>query len=109
MVLIDQTHQFLQSVLGLETLLLGLSVLVRFLLVHLLLILETVLSLVEANLDGDQVLLHAMDHVLVATLHHHLVLVCVLDSVKSLPGLAQAISFAEDVIFNGRLFILGLL
>ena len=109
MVLVNQSHQFLQSVLGLETLLLGLSVLVTLFLENLLLVLVAILSLIETDLNRDQVLLHAVNHVLIAALYHHLVLVSVLDPVKSLSRVAQTIGFTENRVFNRILLRLRLL
>ena len=51
--------------LSLQPLLLSLSVLVGLLLVDLRLVLVAILSLVEADLNGDQVALHPCNHVLV--------------------------------------------
>ena len=109
MVLVNQSHQFLQSVLGLETLLLGLSVLVTLFLENLLLVLVAILSLIETDLNCDQVLLHAVNHVLIAALYHHLVLVSVLDPVKSLSRVAQTIGFTVNRVFDRILLRLRLL
>lgn len=107
--MVNQSHQFLQSVLGLETLLLGLSVLVTLFLENLLLVLVAILSLIETDLNRDQVLLHAVNHVLIAALYHHLVLVSVLDPVKSLSRVAQTIGFTENRVFDRILLRLRLL
>lgn len=100
MVLVNQSHQFLQSVLSLEALLLGLSVLVTLLLEDSLLVLVAILGLIETDLDSDQILLHAVNHVLVAALHHHLVLVGVLDPIQGLSRVLQAIGLPEDGVFD---------
>ena len=81
MVLINESHEFFKSVLGLKSLLLGLSTSLGFLHVDLVLVFIAVLIFVEPDLNGDQVGIHAMDHVLVLTLHHHLVLVVRLDTI----------------------------
>ena len=109
MVLVDESHQLLKSVLGLKALLLCLSALISFILVDLLLVLMASLALIELNLDGDQIRLHALDHMLVRPLDHHLVLVRVLDLIKLALGAFKAISLSHHTIFNTSLFVLGLL
>ena len=100
MVLVDQSHQLLEAVLSLQSLLLGLSILVSFLLEYLSLVLIAVLSLIEADLDGDQVTLHTIDHVLIGALDHHLVLVSVLDAIKSVFGVRKTIRRIGNALFN---------
>ena len=95
--------------LSLQSLLFGLSVLVSLLLEDSLLVLKTILSLVEAYLDGDQVSLHAVDHMLVGALHHHLVLVGVLDPIQVVLGLCKPARLLKDRVFNRVLLVFGLL
>lgn len=109
MVLVNQSHQLFKSVLGLQTFLLGLSVSVRFFLVDLLFILETLLSLIESDLNGNEVGLHAVDHVLVLPLHHHLVVVGLFDLVELVLCRAQTIRFPHHRVFNRILVSLRLL
>lgn len=68
--------------LSLETFLLSLSVSFSLLLVDLVFILEAILRLIESDLNGDEIRLHAMDHVLVLPLHHHFVVVGLFDLVQ---------------------------
>ena len=75
MVLIDKSHEFLEAVLGLESLLLCLSITLGLLSVHLMLVLITFLSFIELDLDSDQVLVHSLNHMLILPLYHQLVLV----------------------------------
>ena len=109
MVLVNEPHQFLKTVLGLESFLLGLPVLVRLLLVNLLLVLEAVLRFVEADLNGNEVGLHAMRHMLILALDHHLVVVSVFYFVKLVLGISKTISLAHYLVFNAVLFVLRLL
>ena len=51
MVLVNKSHEFFEAVLGLESLLLSLSMTLSLLGVHLMLILITILSFIEADLD----------------------------------------------------------
>ena len=55
MILINKSHQLLKTMLRLQSLLLGTSIFVRLLLIHSLLVLVAVLSLVEPDLNCDQV------------------------------------------------------
>lgn len=81
-VLVNQPHQLLQSVLGLESLLLGLPVFIGLLLINLLLVLEAVLGLIELDLNGNEVGFHASDHMVVRALHQNLLIVLVLYPVE---------------------------
>ena len=89
MVLIDKSHEFFEAVLGLEPLLLGLSITLGLLSVHLMLVLITILRIIELDLDSDQVLVHPLNHMLVLPLYHHLVLVSVVDAVKDILSIAK--------------------
>lgn len=82
MVLVNQPHQLFKAMLSLETFLLSLSVSFSLLLVDLVFILEAILRLIESDLNGDEIRLHAMDHVLVLPLHHHFVVVGLFDLVQ---------------------------
>lgn len=92
-----------------KPLLLGLPVLVRLFLVDLLLVFVAVLGLVEPDLNGDEVLVHAVDHVFILPLNHHLVRVGVLDPIEPVLGAGKAVGLAEDVILNSVLLVLRLL
>ena len=72
-VLVNQPHKFLKSMLGLEPFLLSLPVFVSFLLVNLLFVLEAFLRFVEANLNGNKISLHAVYHLFILALDHKLV------------------------------------
>ena len=109
MVLIDKPHEFLETVLGLESFLLGLPVLIRLFLVNLLLVLEAVLRFVEADLNGNEVGLHAVSHVLILALDHELVVVSVFYFVKLVLGASQTIGLAHDLVFDVVFFVLRLL
>ena len=79
MILVNQPHQFLKPVLRLQSLLLRLAVLVSLLLVDRLLVLITILRLVEPDLNGDEVRVHAVDHVLSLAFDHFGLVVLVFD------------------------------
>ena len=89
MVLIYESHEFFKSMLGLKSLLFGLSTSFGFFHINLVLVFVAVLVFVEPDLDGYQVGIHAMDHVLVLTLHHVLVLVVRLDTVERVLGVGE--------------------
>lgn len=78
-VLVNQPHKFLKTMLSLKSFLFGLPVLVSFLLVNLLFVLEAFLRLVEADLNGNEVSLHAVYHVFILALDHKLVVMSVFD------------------------------
>ena len=108
MVLINKPHELLEAVLGLEPLLLRLSVTLGLLSVHLMLVLITILSFIELNLDSDQVLVHSLNHMLILPLYHHLILVGVVDAVKDILSIAETSLFGGVLILNGCLISLGL-
>ena len=108
MVLIDKSHEFLEAVLGLEPLLLGLSMTLGLLSVHLMLVLITILSIIELDLDSDQVLVHTLNHMLILPLHHHLVLMSVVDAVKDILSIAKTRLLVAVLILNSCFICLGL-
>ena len=109
MVLINKSHELLEAVLSLEPLLLCLSVTLGLLSVHLMLVLITILSFIELDLDSDQVLVHSLNHMLVLPLYHHLVFMGVIDAVKDILSIAET-SLLGCVLILYRCFIcLGLL
>ena len=109
MVLVNKSHEFFEAVLGLESLLLGLSMTLSLLGVHLMLILITILSFIEADLDSDQVLVHPLNHMLILPLYHHLVLVSVIDTIEDILSSAKT-GLLGGVLILDRCFIrLGLL
>ena len=108
-ILVDKSHQLFKTMLGLKSLLLGLSVLIRLFLVDLSLVLVAVLCLVEADLDGNQITLHATDHVQVGALHHHLVLVRVLYTVKGALSVRHVTRLVCIALLDVGLVALGLL
>ena len=108
MVLINKSHEFLEAVLGLEPLLLGLSMTLGLLSVHLMLVLITILSIIELDLDSDQVLVHTLNHMLILPLHHHLVLVSVVDTVKDILSIAKTRFLVVVLILNSCFICLGL-
>ena len=89
MILVDKPHELLQSVLSLQSSLLSLTVFLSFVSVHLLLVLVAITKLVEPDLNRNEVSLHAVDHMLVGALHHHLPIVSVLDSIEGLLGVVE--------------------
>ena len=108
MVLIDKSHEFLEAVLGLEPLLLGLSMTLGLLSVHLMLVLITILRIIELDLDSNQVLVHPLNHMLVLPLYHHLVLVSVVDAVKDILSIAKTRFLVAVLILNSCFICLGL-
>ena len=86
-ILVNQAHQFFQSVLRLEPLLLRMPMPFGLLLVNSLLVLVTILGLIEPDLNGYQVLIHAVDHVLTLALDHFGLVVLVLDRLQPVQGL----------------------
>lgn len=95
--------------LGLEPLLLGLSMTLGLLSVHLMLVLITILSIIELDLDSDQVLVHPLNHMLVLPLYHHLVLVSVVDAVKDILSIGKTRFLVVVLILNSCFICLGLL
>ena len=108
MVLIDESHEFLEAVLGLKPLLLGLSMTLGLFSVHLMLVLITILSIIELDLDSDQVLVHPLNHMLVLPLYHHLVLVSVVDTVKDILSIGKTRFLVVVLILNSCFICLGL-
>ena len=108
MVLINKSHELLEAVLGLEPLLLRLSVTLGLLSVHLMLVLITILSFIELDLDSDQVLVHSLNHMLILPLYHHLILVGVVDAVKDILSIAETSLFGGVLILDSCLISLGL-
>ena len=108
-VLIDQSHQLLKSVLSLQSLLLCLSVPFRFLLVDRIFVLVAVLSLIESDLNCDQVTVHTMNHMLALSLDHFALVVFILDRLKLVQSLVDSASFALDTILNRCFIDFGLL
>ena len=108
MVLIDKSHEFLEAVLGLEPLLLGLSMTLGLLSVHLMLVLITILSIIELDLDSNQVLVHTLNHMLVLPLSHHLVLVSVVDTVKDILSIGKTRFLVVVLILNSCFICLSL-
>ena len=108
MVLIDKSHEFLEAVLGLEPLLLGLSMTLGLFSVHLMLVLITILSIIELDLDSDQVLVHPLNHMLVLPLYHHLVLVSVVDTVKDILSIGKTRFLVVVLILNSCFICLSL-
>ena len=85
-VLVNQAHKLLKTMLSLELLLFGLAVTLGFLHVDGVLVLVAILCLIEANLDGDQVCVHPVDHVLSLAFDHLGLVVLVLDGLKPVEG-----------------------
>ena len=108
MVLVDESHEFFETVLGLEPLLLGLSMPLSLLSVHLMLVLITILRIIELDLDSNQVLVHPLNHMLVLPLYHHLVLVSVVDAVKDILSIAKTRFLVAVLILNSCFICLGL-
>ena len=79
LLLVNLVHQLLQSVLGLQSLLLGFARLVSLLLPDDLLLLVGVSQVVRGDVEGNDVLLDAVDHVVVRALEHQLEIMLVLD------------------------------
>lgn len=109
MILVDQPHQLFKPVLRLQSLLLRLAVLVSLLLVDRLLVLITILRLVESDLNGDEVRVHAVDHVLSLAFDHFGLVVLVLDRLELVEGVVEAICLAADSVLDGCLVDLRLL
>ena len=82
MVLVDQSHQLLETVLGLKSLLFGLSVLLSLFTVDLQLGLVAILHLVLFDFGCDKVSLHPCDHVLVRSLVHEMDVVSLLNTLQ---------------------------
>ena len=79
MILVDKPHELFKSVLGLQSLLLRLPMLVGLLLIDRLLVFVTFLRLIEPDLNGYEITIHAMDHVLALAFDHLCLVVLVLD------------------------------
>lgn len=109
MILINKSHQLLKTMLRLQSLLLGPTIFVRLLLIHSLLVLVAVLSLIESDLNCDQVTVHTMNHVLALSLDHFGLVVFILDRLKLVESLVDSASFALDTILNRCFIYFGLL
>ena len=109
MILINKSHQLLKTMLRLQSLLLGLSIFVRLLLVHSLLVLVAVLSLIEPDLNCDQVRVHTMNHVFPLPLDHLGLIMLILDLLQSIHGRVESVGLAAYTIFDRRLLNLRLL
>ena len=109
MILVNQPHQLLKPVLRLQSLLLRLAVLVSLLLVDRLFVLITILRLVEPDLNGDEVRVHAVDHVLSLAFDHFGLVVFVFDRLELVEGVVEAVCLAADTVLDGRLVDLRLL
>lgn len=109
MVLINQSHKLLKTVLCLEPFLFGLPVLVSLFLVNLLFVLEALLCFVEADLNGNEVSLHTVHHVLILALDHELVVICVLNFIKLFLGIAQTSCLAHNLFLDATFFFFCLL
>ena len=109
MILVNQPHQLLKPVLRLQSLLLRLAVLVSFLLVDRLFVLITILRLVEPDLNGDEVRVHAVDHVLSLAFDHFGLVVLVFDRLELVEGVVEAVCLAANTVLDGRLVDLRLL
>ena len=109
MILVDEPHELLQSVLRLQSCLLSLAVLLRLVHEDLLFVLVTVAQFVESDLNCNEVRLHPVDHVLVGALHHHLSVVRVLDTVQLFFRCSQSVGLAAGVILDCRFITFGLL
>ena len=86
--------------LRLQPLLFGLSTPLSFLLVHLVLVLIAFLGLIESYLNGNQVLIHPMNHMLVGALNHHLVLMVSLDSIEGAGSIFETIGLTLKSILD---------
>ena len=89
-VLVNESHQLLKSMLCLQSLLLSMAIPFRFFHVNGLLVFVAVLRLVEADLNGDQVGVHPVDHVLSLSLDHFGLIMLIFDGLKSVQGLVQS-------------------
>ena len=72
------------------------------------LVLITILSIIELDLDSDQVLVHPLNHMLVLPLYHHLVLVSVVDTVKDILSIGKTRFLVVVLILNSCFICLGL-
>ena len=88
-ILVDQPHQLLEPVLRLQSLLLGVPIPLRFFHVYCLFVFIAVLGLVEADLDGNEVGVHAMDHVLSLPFDHFGLIMLIFYGLESVQGLVQ--------------------
>ena len=108
-ILINEAHQLLEPVLRLQPLLLCLTVSLRFFHKDRLLVLVAILRLIKPNLNGDQVGIHALDHVLSLTFDHFGLIVLIFDFFKSVRGLVQSGCLAINAILDRRFVNLRLL
>ena len=76
--------------LCLQSLLLSMAISFRFFHVNGLLVFVAVLRLVEADLNGDQVRVHPVDHVLSLSLDHFGLIMLIFDGLKSIQSLVQS-------------------
>ena len=77
--------------------------------VNLMLVLITILSFIEFDLDSDQVLVHSLNHMLILPLYHHLVLVSVIDAIKDILSIGETCLLGIILILNSCFISLSLL
>ena len=89
--------------LRLELLLLGLAVTLGFFHVDGVLVFVAILRLIEPNLDGDQIGVHSMDHMLSLAFDHLCLIMLVLNCLQPVKCRIQPRRLAIHTVFNGRL------
>ena len=108
MVLIDESHKLLKSMLGLESLLFCFAVFVSFFVSNGLFWLVTLLKLLCFDLCWNEILMHPINHMLVAPLQHQLKVMCLLDILETITRCLQTICLLHILFFDIALFCLEL-
>jgi hypothetical protein len=106
MVLINHQHKGFESVLGLESLLGGFALLLSFFFEDCEFRSMRLLSIIHLDLHGDEVLLDALDHMLVLALLHHFEFCGFLDFIHFGLGVHDSIRLLVDFLFDVVLLIL---
>ena len=100
LLLVNLLHEVVQSELCLHPLFLGLAALLTLLVHNAFLLLEGLVELVGLDLNGDQVLLHALDHVHVGPLEHLLEVVLFLDLAEFVVRALDEGSLPEEAVLE---------
>ena len=100
MILVNKSHKLLKSVLGLQSLLFGLSMLFCLFLKDLLLGLETLLHLVLLYLSCNQVRLHPTNHMNVSSLVHELNAMVLFNRLERLLSHGHAIRHSRITVLD---------
>ena len=109
LLLVNEVHQLLQLLLGLQAGLLSLAGLLGFLLLDDLLLFVGLVDFSCDDVDRDDVFLDAVDHVVVGALEHQLEVVLVLDHRQLVLSGHYHVGLSEQLVLDLVLFVALLL